>query len=301
MKRLLFLLLLPAMTQAQIINASFNNGTAWLLPMYNDINLSDKTDTSQRMIDVFGNITPIRIVRPKALASGAFFDNGKGYLAGRSMYPDTVARYGSYNSGLVTWQVLGLDDSSSYDVTIYGSRARTDGQVFVISSGKDSVVQTADTNKIGSLLRGLRSKGGKLSINIRARYIYSYVNAIQLIGTPKKLLIQSVPVPDSATIHSPNSIVKVASASTGPVVPGVSLAQVSGPTKAIFSYGDAQHTFISGLFPGAYVFSMSVQDAYGNMSTATFPITVQEQPRRYVTGMTYVNNILTFLYSDGKP
>lgn len=57
--------------------------------------------------------------------------------------------------------------------------------------------------------------------------------------------------------------------------------QVSGPTSAIFSNSEANHTNATNLEPGLYVFQLTVTDNFGQTATTTVRVTVVDNLRYY--------------------
>ena len=244
-------------------------------PFWNNWVINAKPDTSAPFIDAMGNRTTIRATLSSYIA---VFDNGAGYLGGKSIFPDTVNRKGAYNSGIVTVTLTGLDDSSTYMLSFYGSRNRTDGQATIFSiAGQPADTLLTDTNTSRmATFSGLASTGGKIVIAMQNKATYDYLNAFQLIGRLKHPKVKARIWIDSTAIHYPRSFVKVtADSSTGAV--STQWLVISGPAGAIFSpFGDTM--YVAGLVPGFYGIQLTVQDSLGNLDSTVASVLVNGAP-----------------------
>ena len=279
MKKLLIIaLLVPALLKAQIINLRFGQ-----LPFSNSMWNSWKTvsnvnnDTSAYLVDVFGNTTKIRVLLSN---SGTAFDNLAGYLVGKGIYPDTVLRQGIYQGQGIAWSVtlIGLDTTTVYSISLFGSRNRTDGQGDKISIPGDTITFRTDTNTIRTAeFDGLTTKAGQLSFRITDAYIYSYLNAITIHGNPRHSAAHAKIWIDSNAIAYPSSVVRLSgSGSTGGV--GAASWSIIGPSTVIFGQpiggGSPDTICAAGLRPGTYWFRLMVQDSAGIFDSSFASVTV---------------------------
>lgn len=315
---LIFPMILPAQTvyvriqkNIQYKNSFWNN---WK-PVEGKLN-----DSSQVFQDWFNNPTKVRAVMGQ---SGTLFDNGPVYRIGVAFLGDTVIREGIYNSGIIAFTLVGLDDSSVYTMSFIGSRDRSDQQATLFKYGTQSASIMTDTNTVRmATFSNLAPKGGKLVFSFQQVKDYNYLNAFQLTGVPKhgaKAHVES----DSATINYPNTRVNLNA--TGSTWAGgdtiVQWMQVAGPNAAIFTSASKYgvNMVVSGLIQGDYKFSLYVSDPIGNLDSASVAVHVNGPKPcpvcpvcpppvvcplpRTVTGMTFnpVTGAITFTYSDGKP
>lgn len=321
MKKMLpaLLLFLPLFSRAQTILVRIGSDTLHN-PIWNNWNTWGKSnDTSGTFRDIAQYKTTVRAVLGN---SGTRFDNGAGYLAGKSILPDTVIRRGISNGGIIYFSLLGLNNGSSYTVTFYASRNLLSGQKTIFSINRDSVTIPTDTNAIRTaVLPNLVPTKGELDFYVQNQPT-SYLNAFRIEATPPQQLFAKINI-DSTTIHSPNSLVHVNTDSSyekGSHIAAVQWWEVSGPTTAIFTPVNAagSQVIISGLFPGTYQFETLVNDTLANTASALVTVTVSPliippcpvclppvicPPKRTVTGVSWTLAagvwVPVFTYSDG--
>lgn len=157
-----------------------------------------------------------------------------------------------------------------------------------------------------------------------SRTIWDSLGAIGYTATtpPAAPRVKAYIYTDSTTIHYPTSWVTLIDTSINAGGGGSwdIIDYPPGPPP-IISTIDFHHAYYFGLRPGVYTIGIHVYGLSGNttttinnadhtqttttdfnnMDSATVKVTVIGPPSRYVTGMTYINNVLTFVYSDGKP
>lgn len=309
-------LLFPFCLHAQMLfirmNATDNFGVGY----YNNFipGPPGRPDTTKALYDFITTKTTVRVAFS---VQGTPFDNGFKYKPFQ-LWPDTIVlRKGVYYQGAVTITLLGLDDSSLYAVSFFGSRDRTDGQGNVVAFGTQSIGTITDGNvdKFAQFYKLAPSKG-KITFTLRPGKAYTYLNLLTIDGVQKHGPVHAVITADSTTINSPNSIIRLSTDSSkgGPL--NEAWAQMAGPTVALFT-GVGTHTWISGLFPGSYRFRVFLTDTLGRYDSAFVtikvnapklppcPVCVVCPAPRTVVGMTLqlINGVLVpkFTYSDGKP
>jgi len=325
--KLFIFLLIPFICNSQIYNVRIlpaNDG--WLNPFWNSWfipNTSRTNDTSQILVDILGNPSKIKTILS---ASDYTYDNGVGYLAGKTFLPDTVIRYGSYvNQKARTLTFINLDDSAKYTIYLYASRQRTDGQRSIFNIGKDTITFIADTNTMRwPTFANVRSIGGKIVVSMvnAPGSVYTYLNAFRLSVTPKSKPVAVITI-DSTVINYPNSVVTISANKSLRAIPNFVQWYQSAGLPVIFTTLNRDSMTISGLRPGSYRFGAIVQDSLGNLDSTSVavkvnpflcpicpicppPVVCPTCPLpRTVTGVnwTMVNGVWapTFIYSDGKP
>lgn len=290
-KHFLYLLLsLPIWVSGQYVNLRMGQ-----IPFSNSMwntwkTASKNADTSQYLLDMLGNKTKMRVVlsnsgitfsnAPGATYSGTAFDQLIPYLTTYgSYYPDTIVLEGIYQSAGWTATVIGLDSLTSYSVTFFGSRDRIDGQGDKFTYGKVTDTLNVDTNSRRiAVFNGLLPTAGQLSFTIASLSSFSYLNALQVVGTPYVSAAVAKIGIDSTVINYPNSFVHMTGIkSTGVLDSAYSWSQVSGPSPAIFtSQGDSM--VMSGLRPGTYKFRLMVNDSAFISDSSFVSVTVNGAP-----------------------
>lgn len=271
-KALTILLLFPLLLPAQYINLRIGQ-LPFSNPLWNTWKTASKNnDTSGYLKDFSHNLTKIRVAFSN---SGTPYDNGINYLTGKSSYPDTVTREGIWwQTTAPTMTVLGLDTGSMYSVTVFASRNRTDLQGDIVKIGVSSISFAADTNGTRvAAFPALKTATGQLVFSLGLLAQYTYVNAVQLIGTPKRSLAHAVISIDSTVINYPNSVVHMnPDGSTGTLA--ANWSQVFGPSGALFSKFGSSTIYVSNLRPGIYMFELMAQDSIGISDSAFMTVYV---------------------------
>lgn len=331
MKKIFLILFFPFAVKAQVFNVRIlTTSDGWSNPLFNSWlipNIPQVNDTSQALVDILGNTLKIRAV----LSSSDYtFDNGVGYLAGKTEIPDSAIRYGSYsNQRPRTLSLIGLDDSSKYTITLYATRQRTDTQKTTFSVDSISTTVLTDTNTSRfPVFANIRPKSGRIDIKMtNTGGVYSYLNAFQVQVIPK-IRPQAVLWVDSTVITYPNSVVRMTANGSLRATPAIRQWYQTAGLPAIFTGTPSDTVFVSGLRPGNYRFGVIVQDTLGNMDSTAVAITVRPflcpicpicpppvvcpvcpvcPAPRTVTGVNWAIDpttgkfTLKFTYSDGNP
>lgn len=274
MKNLLLLLLFPVGLSAQTINVRLSDGSDnFHNAFWNNWTINVKPDTSGYLIDVIGNTTKIRAVLQAYIS---IYDNGAGYLAGKSIFPDTVLRRGVYNSGMVNLTLMGMDDSSVYDLSFFASVKGNPSEATSFAIGKQTDTLFADSNiSKTALFSGIVSAKGIVVVVMRNTRVADFLNAMQIVGRPKHPTLKAVIRLDSTSIHYPRSFV-IANADSSINSIGNQWS-ISGPSNVIFApFGDSM--YVAGLIPGVYRLKLIVQDTIGNMDSTFAAVTVNGVP-----------------------
>lgn len=281
MKKLLILLplFLSLLTQAQYVFISLRPSKTDLLtdPFWNNwIMKGQANDSSQRFTDIAGDTTRIRAVINDL---GADFDNGLGYKPGQTFLPDAVIQKGIYHTAAIPVTLL-VDTGYTYTVTFFSSRdiVYQKNQYTKITIGSQSVTILTDTNTTRpAVFANLSTTTGKLAFAVQpVTGAYLYLNAIAIVGIPKKPPVSVRLKVDSVVINTPNSIVHVTpSLSDGSAVAWQVEQKISDAKKALIFPASDSSFILAGLQPGIYNFVFrSALDKYGNFDTAAVAITV---------------------------
>jgi hypothetical protein len=206
----------------------------------------------------------------------AMGDNGATYTKNAAMCPDTVLRYTSYTSSSRTLTIQGLSNSAKYNIELYASRQRTDGQKTVFAIGSQSVTILTDNNSTNAAkFSNISPSGGQVVITINKTVNYSYLNGFKITA-----IVNSAPVVTAGTnqsIQLPASSVTL----TGSAVPAggntistYAWTQVSGPATYTIVTPNAASTMVTGLVQGVYVFQLTATDNAGTSGSATVQVAV---------------------------
>ena len=276
--------LLPGALNAQLINVRLGS-LNFKNPMWNSWKTSSKnSDTSVYLADVFGNRTNIRVILSN---SGTPFDNLAGYEAGKGFYPDTVLREGIYQGQGIKWQIalIGLDSLTTYNVGLFASRNRIDGQSTQYSYSTVAQTFKTDTNTFRqALFNGLVASHGQIAFTVTDLYIYSYLNAITVNGVPNHSRAVAKIWQDSTVINYPNCTARLnPDSSTGVYGNAYSWSLYGGPAAPIIGkplngkeVGDTM--YVAFPKPGTYVFRLLVQDSLGIFDSAFTSVTLNPAP-----------------------
>ena len=110
-----------------------------------------------------------------------FADNGTGYTTGATMCPDTVIRFVSYSTSNRTITISGLNNSKKYNVSLYASRSRTDGQKTTFTSGSQTVTVSTDNNSTSAAkLINLVPTSGNIVVSLSRGSTYNYINGFSI-------------------------------------------------------------------------------------------------------------------------
>ena len=206
----------------------------------------------------------------------AMADNGATYTKNAAMCPDTVLRYTSYTSSSRTLTIQGLSNSAKYNIELYASRQRTDGQKTVFAIGSQSVTILTDNNSANAAkFSNVSPSGGQIVITINKAVNYSYLNGFKLSA-----IVNSAPVVTAGanqSIQLPESSVTLTGSAVpaaGNTISSYSWTQISGPATYTIVTPNAAATTVTGLVQGVYVFQLTATDNAGASGSATVQVTV---------------------------
>jgi hypothetical protein len=97
------------------------------------------------------------------------------------MCPDTVLRYNSYAAAARTITIKGLNNSHKYNLSVYCSRLRTDGQHTKVAVGTTTITILTDNNATTpASFTNVVPAAGNIVVTLTAVTNYEYVNGFTL-------------------------------------------------------------------------------------------------------------------------
>jgi len=126
-----------------------------------------------------GTVSPVTAVLS---AQDNVSDNGSPYKPTATMCPDTVLRYCSYSSVSRTLTINGLNNTHIYNLSLYASRLRTDGQrtKFTIGSTTITILTDGNATSPANFTNVAPSSAGSIVVTIANMTNYSYLNGFTI-------------------------------------------------------------------------------------------------------------------------
>jgi len=150
-------------------------------PLWNNWNVGSGVQTnktSPAFTYTDGTTSPVT-----AVLSGqdGLSDNGAPYRPAATMCPDTALRYDSYSTTAKTMTIKGLNNTHIYNLSIYCSRLRTDGQRTKVTIGSTTVTVLTDNNQAtAASFTNVVPSGGNIVISLAPNTNYWYLNGFTI-------------------------------------------------------------------------------------------------------------------------
>lgn len=288
-----FLFFIVSLTQAnaQIINVRIYAGSNFFKnPQWNNWNIgsasTSKASTALRYID--GSLSTVTAVISNQTALS---NNGASYGLGSIMCPDSVLQFCSYYTGKRTLTIKGLDNTAMYNIELYSSRNRTDGQktVFTIN-GMSKTINTDRNFSYAAIFSSVMPQNGQLIIQLANTGLYNYLNGFKLIkikNGQNAIIPPKTNAGQAQTVNLPsNTVILNGTLNSGSnPVASVSWSQDSGPSTSLIKSPNSLSTVVSNLSNGVYTFRLTAIDVSKVSSFSTVTVTVKTANTKKVIGV----------------